>query len=242
MNDNVKVKLDMRLASGDISVEEYDFILQKISGSQITESANDELVVRYKDELVLYKNAFFHNGKKYSYSQIENVTLFDPEMIVNLISVMPEWTLIIYLDDEVNPLCITAKSIAVKTPKFYFLRKAYRHLVQQSFKGQIERIIQQLQKKQLVELCKDIFIDYNCWITNRKIKLDLVGASRDGIIEFHNYEKTFWFNGNKTIWKNVFVISPFKNCSEEQSIIFQAGLHSNYPASVSCSRFEGVRL
>jgi antitoxin MazE len=75
MNDTVKAKLDMRLASGDISVKEYDLMLQKISESQITESANNELVTRYKDELVLYKNHFFHNGQKYCYSQIPKTIL-----------------------------------------------------------------------------------------------------------------------------------------------------------------------
>lgn len=244
ISEKVKTVLDLRLASGEITSDEYDSLFEKISEQSQLKSqqsnVNDieEPILRYKEEVKFYKSYFIHLGVSYCYSQISDVKLTDFEHVVNFISILPEWNLFIYITGRENPITISAKSLAIKTQKFYFLRKAYQFINQHTSKGQVQQIIFQLQQKGIIEITKDIFINYRGWITDRKVQYALSEILKNGTIEFTNLEERSFFNGGKKIYKHIFIISPYKNANQDLCIIFQAGHNCKYSPNTLIHIFQ----
>ncbi len=164
MDEQVKKALDLRLASGEITIEEYRATLTaiqngvtKVSGSEpatngrSVEQEEARLVLTVNKDLSLFGSFLVYKGARHSYSTITSLTYSRSVSRTNLIPTSNRSYLCIGLEND-QAISYSTETVLRRGELSKLFEKAYAFLQPITFQSRLNRIAYKLAQKRSIIL------------------------------------------------------------------------------------------
>lgn len=209
MDETVKRELDLRLAKGEILIDEYNSIIKHINGSdkpnvtsdKVKSPANTGLTSKQKallglydnispsthnpyevtKELFLFESQLSYKGTFYNYNSIMSLKFTSSKSTINFISSSKSLLEIIFDNNE--KISVRSASMIIEGKKFHSITTAYIFLSKLTFELRLEKIFNRLDRNGFIDR-DGVRIFKNSTIQQGNTLINLKTAKNNNCIQF----------------------------------------------------------
>lgn len=187
MDNEIRKILDLRLAKGEISLEEYHAIEERISNDKIgancksnNQTNTSSIFVSVEGIFNVHADMFLYKNKTYQYKQVVSITFSSFQLKVNLLPIKTLTNFIIILDDGEVIRFNLDKMFRCQLSKQ--LEVAYNFISKRTFESRMTRIMHSIHKLRQIPIPSkpEAFIDFDGVVHCKGVTLSLNECSKYG--------------------------------------------------------------